>query len=180
MSGITIRPVTRTVARKAVLEWHSHHDPHVVDRLCLGAFTGGALVAVAVLASPVAGALDDGETWEVTRVAVGPDAPPHTCSRLVGAATRTGLAAGLTLLVSYTRIDERGSCYRAANWRPVAIVSGRRHDAGNRACRWLPGLYEPSTEIVDRVRWEVGPRAGSAGAVWDESLGRMAKIARAA
>lgn len=38
---IRIRPVTRTVARRATLEWHSHHDPHVVDRLCLGAFVSG-------------------------------------------------------------------------------------------------------------------------------------------
>jgi hypothetical protein len=174
--AIVIRPVTRTVARKAVLEWHSHHDPHVVDRLCLGAFVG-ELVAVAVLASPVAGPLDDGETWELTRVAVGPAAPPHTCSRLVGAATRVGLAAGVTRLVSYTRVDERGACYRAANWRPVAVVSGRRHDRGNRALRWLPGLYEPSTEIVDRVRWEIGPRAGAAAAEWDGARWRKQEAA---
>lgn len=28
-------------------------------------------------------------------------------------------------------------------------------DGGNKADRWLPGLYVPTTEIVDRVRWEV-------------------------
>lgn len=67
--------------------------------------------------------------------------------------------AGVTLGTSYTRIDERGSCYLAAGWIPVAISVGRGHTTGNRAGRWLPGLYDPGTEIIDRVRWERGPRA---------------------
>lgn len=48
---------------------------------------------------------------------------------------------------------------RAAGWRPVARVDGRAHDTGNRRGRWLPGIVEPTTEIVDRVRWEYGPDA---------------------
>ncbi len=68
-------------------------------------------------------------------------------------------AAGITLQVSYTRVDERGTCYRAANWTPTTYVRADSHTHGNRSLRWLPGLYEPSTEKVDRVRWERGPRA---------------------
>ena len=69
---------------------------------------------------------------------------------------------GARRCVSYTRADERGTCYRAAGWVATALVDGREHTTGNRALRWLPGLYAPSTEIVDRVRWEIGPDAASA------------------
>jgi len=62
---------------------------------------------------------------------------------------------GVRRMVSYTRADEHGTCYRAAGWKPVATVDGRGWTTGNKAARWLPGLYEPTTEIVDRMRWEI-------------------------
>lgn len=182
MSDFRIRPITRSEAQRAVDEWHSHNDPHVADRFCLGAFVQGELVAVSVLASPVAQALDDGTAWEVKRLAVGPSAPKFTCSRLLGATTRVGLAAGLDLIVSYTRIDERGTCYRACNWTPVAVSKGRPHDTGNRKGRWLPGLEDTRkrkrNETIDHVRWEVGPLAGAVGVEWKD--GRMVAIGKAA
>lgn len=167
--GLYVRPVTRDVGRAFVARHHSHHRSHVGHRVSLGAFVADELVAVVVLGNPVAGPLDDGATWEVTRHCCGPDAPRYTASRLLGRATRLGLAAGLTRLVSYTRVDERGSCYLAANWTPVEVTQGRAHDTGNRASRWLPGLEDAvrTTEVIDRVRWEVGPRAGDVGARWD-------------
>lgn len=170
-STVRIHPVTRKVQRSAVALWHSHHRRSTPgERLALGAsvgpIVGGQLVAVVVLGTP-AWALDDGACWEVVRLACGPDAPKYTASRLLGAAGRVMDAAGVTLQVSYTRVDERGSCYLAANWIPVEVVRGREHTTGNRTARWLPGLYDPGTEIVDRVRWERGPRAGACGTYWD-------------
>lgn len=166
--GLYVRPVTRDVGRAFVARHHSHHRAHVGHRVTLGAFVAGELVAVVVMGNPVAQVLDDGATWEVTRHCCGPHAPRYTASRLLGRATRVGLAAGLTRLVSYTRIDERGSCYLAANWTPVEVTKGRPHDTGNRTARWLPGLEEAvrSAEVIDRVRWEVGPRARSCGVEW--------------
>lgn len=169
--GFYVRPVTRDVGRAFVARHHSHHRAHVGHRISLGAFVAGELVAVTILGNPVAPALDDGSTWEVTRHCCGPRSPRYTASRLLGRATRLGLAAGLTRLVSYTRIDERGSCYLASNWAPVAVVRGRAHSTGNRAARWLPGLEDAvrSTEVIDRVRWEIGPRATPRGARWTGS-----------
>lgn len=168
--GIVVRYVPRSVARRAVMDWHSHHKPHVGEIISLGAFVGNELVAVEVLGRPVAQALQDGETWEVTRQACGPAAPKYTASRLRGAALRVALAAGAQLVVTYTRADERGSSCLAANMRPVAMVVGRPHDTGNRSTRWLPGLYEPSAEIIDRVRWEFGPRARETACRWNGAL----------
>lgn len=166
MSGVVIHPVTRKVQRMAVALWHSHHERSTPgERLALGASVDGVLVAVCVMGTPPP-ELDDGTCWEVARLACGPDSPRYTASRLLGAASRVMDAAGITLQVSYTRVDERGSSYLAANWRPVALVDGREHTTGNRANRWLPGLYDPGTEIVDRVRWERGERARPIGCEW--------------
>lgn len=60
-------------------------------------------------------------------------------------------------LAGATRKDEDGTCYKAAGWVPVAEVEGRPWTGGNKGQRWLPGLYEPTTEIVDRIRWEKRP-----------------------
>lgn len=156
---ITIAPVTRKVQREAVARWHrTHRRSTPGERIALGAFFEDRLVSVVVLGSPPE-ALDDGKCWSVVRLACGPKAPKYTASRLLGAASRLMDAAGVTLQVSYTRVDERGSCYSAANWLPVALCPGRPHTTGNRSQRWLPGLYDPSAEIVDLVRWERGPRA---------------------
>lgn len=160
---IVIRPVTRAEHRDATRRWHSHHRPAQGERFALGACLETdqrPLVAVVVMGTPPC-EIDDGVTWEVSRLAVGPDAPPHTASRLLGAAGRLMVAAGVTLFISYTRVDERGTCYLAAGWVPVAYVRGRDHTTGNRSLRWLPGLYEPTTERIDRVRWERGARAPS-------------------
>lgn len=169
MSRLVIMPVTRAVQRSAVARWHSHHKRSTIgERLALGATVDGVLVAVVVLGSPPP-ELDDGACWEVARLACGPSSPKYTASRLLGAASRVMDGAGVTLQISYTRIDERGSCYLAANWRPVALTKGRPHTSGNRANRWLPGLYDPGTEIIDRVRWERGERARPAGCEWTGS-----------
>lgn len=158
-----IVPVDRAEARAMVAAWHSHHAPHVSEKLALGwMMPTGALVACVVAGRPIAGPLDQRTTWEVTRLCVGPDAPRFAASRLLGAIARAAEACGVARLVSYTRVDERGTCYRAAGWHPAAVVRGRPHDTGNRSLRWLPGLYEPSTEIVDRIRWERGRDAAPA------------------
>lgn len=152
-----LRPITLAEAREGVRQWHSHHQPHRRHTLAVGAEEHGALVAVVVWERPKAQALCDGFTWELTRLAVGPDAPAFAASRLIGASTKAALAMGIRRCVSYTRLNERGTCYRAANWHPTAVVRGRGWDGENKPGRWLPGLYVPSTEIVKRVRWERGP-----------------------
>lgn len=156
-----IRFCTRAEHRRAVAAWHSHHKPALGEVVALGAYVAGALVAALVISRPVAPALAREGVLEVTRLAVGPDAPDFTASRLLGAAWRVARGGGCRRMVSYTRQDEPGTCYRAAGWVATALVEGDTHTHGNRAGRWLPGLYVPSTEIVDRVRWEIGPGAAS-------------------
>lgn len=84
-----LRPVTRDEARAAVTAWHSHHRPHIQQRLAIGyELEPGRIAAVVVLEDPKACALRNGRTWEVTRLCVGPDAPHCVASKLLGAACR--------------------------------------------------------------------------------------------
>lgn len=119
------------------------------------------MLGAVIVGRPVAQGLQDGFTWEVTRLAcTGHDNAKHAASKLLGAAATASFARGIRRLVSYTRKDEDGTCYRAAGWIDVVGVRGRRwdeHNTRDRAQEWLPGLHEPTTEIVDRVRWEKRP-----------------------
>lgn len=134
-----------------------------------------------VVELPRAPDLCNGITYEVTRLScVGGETSKHAASMLLGAAWATMRAQGVSRLVSYTRVDEDGTCYRAAGWVPTFIGRGRAWDTGNKADRWLPGLYEPTSEIIDRVRWEIGPGAVKTRARRDaDGVWRMVLVERA-
>jgi hypothetical protein len=168
---ISLVPISLDVAKQVVRDWHSHHDPMVGHMWSTGAvIEQDELVGVVVVSRPVAPALQNKgknafggyQTLEVTRLCCkGTKQDPRTknvASRLLGSASTTAEGRGVGLLVSYTRIDEDGMCYRAAGWVPrEEITPGRDHTSGNRTNRWLPGFYEPTTEKIDRIRWEWRP-----------------------
>lgn len=152
--SIELRPLTRDGANAAIKQWHSHHKPVRSHRFAIGAYVGEVLVGAVIVGNPIAAALAaDPCVGEVLRLVT--NRHPHVASRLLGAARRAAQAMGYRKLISYTREDELGTCYRAAGWQAVARVDGEAWNHGNKAHRWLPGLYVPTTEVVDRVRWEV-------------------------
>jgi len=155
-SRIELRPSTIREANAAVARWHRHHRPVVAARFSVAAYVDGELEGVVIVESPKARALNDGYTFEVSRLCTKPSACANVASRLLGAAWRASKAMGVRRLVSYTRTDEQGACYRVAGWRPTGTTKGMPWTGGNKRTRWLPGIYEPSTEIVDRTRWEIG------------------------
>lgn len=161
MTAARLLPCPRKEHRRFVARWHSHHDAALGEIFAHRLVLDGKTVAVAVVGRPVAPELAKLDVWEVTRLAVGPDAPAHAASRLLGAAWASARIFECRRLVSYTRVDEDGTCYRAAGWVSTALVEGRHHDTGNRRGRYLPGLLDAmaSTETIDRVRWEIGPDA---------------------
>jgi hypothetical protein len=150
---IELRPMSVRAANELVRRWHSHHKPVQGARWCIGAYVDGDQVGAVIVGNPVAPALCDGKTLEVTRLVT--NGEKNVATRLLGGAWRAAKAMGCKRLVSYTRQDESGHCYLAASWKPVARTKGRGWDSGNKQLRWLPGIYEPTTEIVDRTRWEI-------------------------
>lgn len=163
---IVLVPLTRDGANEVVRRWHRHHKPVKGHRFAVGAVLevgSEDVVGCAIVGRPSAPTLDDGYTFEVTRHCTrGVEAHPedkNVASKLLGACTRAGEAMGVRLMVSYTREDEDGAAYRACGWVPYGPIRGKSWDTGNKADRWLPGFYEPSSEVVDRVRWEWRPPA---------------------
>jgi hypothetical protein len=72
-------------------------------------------VGVAIAGRPVARALDDGLTIEITRVAV-QEGTRNGCSQLYGAVCRAAAALGYTRAITYTLASEEGSTCKAAGF----------------------------------------------------------------
>jgi hypothetical protein len=157
--SLRVVPISLEEARTFVGDHHRHSAPAGIARFAIGLRSGDDMVAVSVVGNPKGQGLQNGLTFEVLRVASIALPRVNACSRLYGACARSALAMGFRRGVTYTRVDEPGSSLRASGWWPTARVDGRDWNTGNKQLRWLPGLYLPTTEVIDRIRWETGPDA---------------------
>ncbi len=122
---LAIVPLTLAQARDYVATHHRHHRPPQGHRFSIGLVgPDHLLVGVAIAGRPVARALDDGLTLEVTRLAT--DGTPDACSALYGAIWRTARGAGYRRVITYTQVGESGASLRAVGWRRAAELSPRR------------------------------------------------------
>ena len=144
---MNLMPLTLGEARAFVDQHHRHHRAPVGGLFAIGLERAGDVVGVAIVGRPVARALQDDWTAEVTRVAV-LEGVGHGCSKLYAACWRAARAMGYRRLVTYTLEREPGTSLTAAGWRVVGAVSARS---------W----HCPSRPRVDRhplqgkLRWEM-------------------------
>lgn len=122
--SLQIVPVTRELAQQFVGEWHRHHRPPPGHKFSIGVEADGVLVGVAMVGRPIARALDDGRTLEVTRTAT--DGTRNANSALYGAAWRAAKALGYRRLITYTQAGETGASLRGAGWSVVAERPARK------------------------------------------------------
>ncbi|MET3352356.1 UNVERIFIED_ORG: hypothetical protein ABID33_000239 [Xanthobacter viscosus] len=128
---IELRPITRDEADSFILDHHRHHKPPVGALWRHAAHDDdGIIVGVAVVGRPVARALDDGLTVEVTRLCS--DGSPNVCSMLYGAARRAADAKGYRRGLTYILASENGASLRAAGYRQLWTVRGRSWDCASR------------------------------------------------
>lgn len=99
---------------------------------------------------PVARALDERGTAEVTRCCVLDDAPKGACSKLYAACFRAWAAMGGTCMVTYTLDRESGASLRGAGWVPEASVRPGSWDRKGRRRRRQPVYGEPKTRWARR------------------------------
>jgi len=119
---LTIVPVDLAEANAFIVQHHRHHGRVVSHKYSLGVVSGDAIVGVAIVGRPVARALDDGLTLEVTRVAT--DGTKNAASALYGACRRATFALGYRRLVTYTLASENGASLRAAGYRCLGEAGG--------------------------------------------------------
>jgi len=155
-AATTLRPVRRTEARQFVLDHHRHHGfPSGFLWLHGLGGSGRELVGVAVVGRPVARALDDGTTMEVTRLCT--DGERNGCSMLYGAARRAAIAKGYRRGLTYILASESGASLRAAGWRFLWNVPGRSWDTPSRR-------RTDKHPTVDKEAWGWGDWAGAGDA----------------
>ena len=143
---LTLVPLTWPEARAFVQVWHRHLPPPPGHKFSLGVVDDtDVLVGVAIVGRPVARALDDRRTLEITRLAT--DGTGNACSKLLGASVRAATALGYRRVITYTRDDEPGMSLSAAGWRVAATLpppSGWNRRPGG-----------TDTGGIGRTRWEV-------------------------
>lgn len=120
---LQIVPLTLRAANRFVAAHHRHHRPVRGCKFVIGCADRHGLCAVAIVGRPVARGLDDGLTFELTRLCT--DKTPHAASMLVAASTRAASSMGAVRLVSYVLEGERGTSFRAAGWKLRCRKDGR-------------------------------------------------------
>jgi hypothetical protein len=122
-SALRIFPCDLDEANTFIVEHHRHHGPATGHKFSLSVVDpAGVIRGVAVVGRPVARALDDGLTLEVTRLAT--DGVPNGCSCLYGAARRAAFALGYRRLITYVLDTEPGTSLLAAGWKCLGVAGG--------------------------------------------------------
>lgn len=126
-TAIELRPVTRDVAFEFIRAHHRHHNVptgglwwHAIHN------AEGSLAGVAIVGRPVARALDDGLTMEVTRLCT--TGEQNGCSMLYGATRQAALAKGFRRGLTYILESENGASLRASGWTKLWETKGGSWD----------------------------------------------------
>lgn len=129
---LIVCPCTIQDANELVRRYHRHHR-RVQSALFAVAVTREGEeepCGAAIIGRPVARALQDGWTAEVTRLVT--DGEPNACSALYGAAWRAAKALGYRRLITYILSSEPGTSLKASGW---TLIGERGGGSWNRPAR---------------------------------------------
>lgn len=122
-SRLTIVPSTLREANAYVTQHHRHHATVRGCRFSLAVLDElGTIRGVAIVGRPVARALQDRYTAEVTRLCT--DGCPNACSALYAAAARSCRAMGFRRIITYILESEPATSLRAAGWKLQYLTDG--------------------------------------------------------
>ena len=125
-----LQPITFAEAAEFVRLNHRHHQPPQGHKFSIGVNDGEKVVGVIIVGRPVARALDNDYTAEVTRCCT--DGTKMAASMLYAAAWRAARAMGYRRLITYTLIEEPGTSLVAAGFREIGKTSGGTWNSKNR------------------------------------------------
>lgn len=130
---VRVRPVSLNAARSWIAECHRHLRRPVTGWLFGVEILSddGERIGVACAGRPASRMLQDGETCEITRVAV-VEGHRNACSFAYGALRRAAAALGYARVVTYTLADEPGSSLRAAGFVDCGPAGGGEADRPSR------------------------------------------------
>ena len=145
-----IAPCSIKAARRFVGQEHRHNLPPQGGLFASQLLDNGETRGVAIVGRPVAAALDDGFTAEITRCCT--DGIKNGCSMLYGAAVRACRALGFVTVITYTLETENGASLKASNWQIDEKVKGQQFWK-NRYETDLFGNQRRPTE--NKIRWKI-------------------------
>lgn len=144
--------------------WHSRlpriGDPAQIMRRapCYAAQYEGIIYAIAIWSHPVNRSLPQTEWLELRRLAIAPDAPRNTASRMLAVMARLirRERPEVSRLISYQDTEvHTGAIYRAAGWTPTVISQWSdwsKPNSRNRSGR--PRIRPESQSTAIKQRWE--------------------------
>ncbi len=150
--SLRLVPMTMVDAKRFVGTFHRHNRPPLGGIFSVGLCNNDTVIGCAIVGRPVARALDDGYTLEVTRTCVSEDAPKGSVSMLYGACRRAAAALGYNKIITNTLQTESGSSLRGAGWEQTAFLKARGG--------WTCPTRTRGAGTVDRtakIRWEITP-----------------------
>ncbi len=133
--------------------WHSRLPmfKRPTSRVAYAAEYDGLFYAVAIWTNPLARMLPQLTWLELNRMAIAPDAPKNTASRMLGWMSRDVKKRfpNVIRIISYQELDyHAGTIYRAAGWSPT-----ERSDGGEWSTVSKPRL--PVDRDGPKQRWEL-------------------------
>lgn len=146
---LELRPIVRDRARVFVGQHHRHNGPPLGWMFGVGLFAGEELVGVGFASRPVARALDDGMTIELTRVCT--LGQRNACSMIYGALCRAAAALGYHRAITYTLVEEGGASLRASGFREDASL-------GERPSWSCPSRPREQADMFGNERRPTGPK----------------------
>jgi hypothetical protein len=158
--------IDRYIAQELNKEWHSRL-PEYNTGFCLnslvsfGAVYEGKYYAIAIWTNPVAAALPQHEWLELRRMAIAPDAPKNTASRMLSLMRKAirKKFPNVVKLISYQDCEvHHGTIYKASGW-----VIGNHHKGGSwnrpNAINSWNGKPRTRPDLNDatgaKIRWEI-------------------------
>ena len=155
---LTFGACSRETFKELNAEWHSRlpmiGNSH--GRVYYRAEHNGVIYAVAMWSNPVARLLPQREWIELRRLAIAPDAPKNTASRMLGWMARDikRRFPEVIRLVSYQDCEAHtGTIYKAAGWVvPEGYISRARGWAKSKTGKGREGRTDQA--VAPRMRWE--------------------------
>lgn len=147
-------PMSIQTAKGFVGALHRHNRPPVSGLFAAAVEDAGDIVGVVICGRPVARALDDGQTLEITRVAT--NGARNANSMLYGAALRAARALGYRRVYTYTLAEESGASLRAVGFTQDAELAARATWSCPSRPRMQQDLFgEERRPPGAKVRWVV-------------------------
>ena len=152
---LEIKEISWRLFKECNMAWHSRLPKpggFYINGMFFGAFHKGMCLAVAGWSNPIARRLNGRNWYELRRMAISPNMPKNTASRMLSIMIKIikKTKHNLKKLISYQDVSvHAGTIYKAAGWHSTPYIPGSRH-------RWLchsrPSAILQTMSI--KIRWE--------------------------